>query len=316
MKKLYTACFCLFVLLSAHAQSSKRAESADMPHLSKRGSATQLVVKGKPFLVLGGELGNSSASDMAYMRPAWPKLEQLHLNTVLAPVYWEMLEPEEGKFDFRLVDSLIQNARARNLKLVLLWFGSWKNSMSSYVPVWVETNQKKYPRAQDRNKIGQEILSPFSKNNLEADAKAFRALMRHIRETDQQEQTVVMVQVENEIGMLPDARDYSPAATEAFRKPVPKELMAYLQQHKDKLQPHVKNLWASSNFQKQGTWEEVFGKSLATDELFMAWYFGQYANQVTAAGKAEYPLPMFVNAALNRPFAARHGYMESGGPAD
>ena len=169
------------------------------PHLRQQGTATQLVVDGKPFLVLGGELGNSTSSSLEYMRPVWPKLVSLNLNTVLVPVYWELLEPVEGKFDFTLVDGLIQEARRNKLRLVPLWFASWKNSMSCYAPAWVKRDQKRFPRAQDGAGRGIEILSPFSKENMETDARAFAAFMRHLREVDGRDHTVIMVQVENEI---------------------------------------------------------------------------------------------------------------------
>jgi len=308
MIRYYLLCTFLFLSQSVFAQSLPNG-----PHLRKQGTATQLIVEGKPYLILGGELGNSSASDRTYMQPIWPRLEQMHVNTVLAPVYWELMEPQEGKFDFTLVDGLIQEARTHHMKLVLLWFGTWKNSMSCYVPAWVKTDTKRFPRAQNKEGQGQEILTPFNGTNLDADVKAFTALMRHIRETDQRQQTVVMIQVENEIGMLPDARDHSPAATTAFRQPVPQALMQYLQTHKTELAPAVAEAWKKTDNRASGNWEEVFGKSLATDELFIAWYFAQYANAVTEAGKKVYPLPMFVNAALNRP-KARPGEYPSGGP--
>ncbi|WP_234734219.1 GH35 family beta-galactosidase [Tellurirhabdus bombi] len=284
-----------------------------IPHLKKQGDATQLIVQGSPFLMLGGELGNSSASDLGYMKPIWPRLAQMHVNTVLAPIYWELMEPQEGNFDFTLVDGLIKEAREHRMKVVFLWFGSWKNSMSCYVPAWVKTNTQRFPRAQNRKGQGQEILTPFNKENLEADKKAFVALMRHIRETDERQQTVIMIQVENEIGMLPDARDHSPAANAAFRQSVPKGLMQYLQTHKNELAPAVRDAWKSTGFKPSGTWEEVFGKSLATDELFIAWFFAQYTNEITEAGKQIYALPMFVNAALNRP-NVKPGDYPSGGP--
>lgn len=304
MRSCFLSCL-LFISLCLPAQTS-------LPHLQRRGNAVQLIVNEKPFIVLGGELGNSSASDMRYMQPIWPRLAAMHLNTVLAPVYWELLEPQEGVFDFALVDSLITAARWHRLKLVLLWFGSWKNSMSCYAPAWVKKDTRRFPRAQDKQGRGQEILTPFSQNNLDADSKAFSALMRHIRQTDSREQTVIMMQVENEIGMLPDARDYCPAANEAFQRPVPYALMSYLQQHKASLAPELSKAWQSSGFKTNGDWEEVFGKSLATDELFMAWHFAQYASSVAETGKKMHPLPMFVNAALNRPGVTPGDYPSAG----
>ncbi|HEV8133534.1 MAG TPA: DUF5597 domain-containing protein [Pyrinomonadaceae bacterium] len=282
-------------------QSMIFAQQTRAPYLRKQGTATQLIVDEKPFLVLAGELGNSSSSNAEYMRSIWPKLAAMNLNTVLIPVYWELLEPTEGKFDFSLIDGLVQDARKYNLRLVPLWFASWKNSMSSYAPSWVKTNQKRFPRSQERTGNGMEILSPFSRENVETDARAFAAFMRHLRETDGNDHTVIMIQVENEIGMIPDSRDRSAIANELFAQSVPSELINYLQQHKEGLVPEFRAVWQGNGFKTRGTWEEIFGKGPGTDELFMAWYFARYANRVADAGKAEYSLPMFVNAALIRP---------------
>jgi beta-galactosidase GanA len=303
--------FLVVLLLSTH--SSVIAQQSRTPYLRKQGTATQLIVDDKPFLVLAGELGNSSSSNVEYMRPIWPKLAAMNLNTVLIPVYWELLEPTEGKFDFSLIDGLIQNARKYKLRLVPLWFASWKNSMSSYVPSWVKTNQKRFPRSQERTGNGMEILSPFSKENVETDARAFAAFTRHLRETDANDHTVIMIQVENEIGMIPDSRDRSAIANELFAQSVPAELMSYLQQHKEELVPEFRAVWQANGFKTRGSWEEIFGKGPGTDELFMAWYFARYANRVADAGKAEYSLPMFVNAALIRP-GHMPGQYPSAGP--
>ena len=289
------------------------SECARIPHLSKQGTATQLIVDDNPFLILGGELGNSSTSNLDYMKSQWPKLVKLHLNTVLAPVYWDLIEPREGSFYFTLVDGLIQDARSYNLRLVLLWFASFKNSMSCYAPIWVKTNQQRFPRAQNKEGRGMEILTLFSEENREADARAFAALMRHIHQVDGQKHTVIMVQVENEMGMIPEARDYSDAANALFNKPVPKELMDYLVQHKETLIPEFSKVWADAGSRTSGTWEEVFGEGLGTDEIFMAWHYAQYTNRIVDAGKTEYPLPMFVNAALIRP-NYKPGQYPSAGP--
>ena len=124
--------FLIATVLSATATAGQGLPaSRPLPHLQERGRTTQLVVDGSPFLVLGGELRNSSASSLGYMEPLWTKLAALHLNTLLTPVSWELIEPEEGKFDFALVDGLIQRAREHQLRLILLWFGSWKNTYSS-----------------------------------------------------------------------------------------------------------------------------------------------------------------------------------------
>ncbi len=225
-------CMCLsFAWLSGIAQPS------NIPHLKKDGEVSRLVVDGKSFLILGGELGNSTFTSVESMAPVWPKLRAMHLNTVLAPVYWELIEPNEGAFDFKLLDELIAEARKNQLKLILLWFGSWKNSMSSHAPSWIKKNDEKYPRAKDEHGVSQEILTPFSDNNLKADVNAFVALMKHLKDIDAKEQTVIMVQPENEIGMLPSARDYHPLANKQFKGPVAPELLQYMQNNKQNLVP-------------------------------------------------------------------------------
>jgi len=280
--------------------SARPQSSSTIPHLKKQGTATQLIVHNKPFLMLGGELGNSSSSDVKYMSPVWPKLRAMHLNTVLMPIYWELIEPREGKFDFALVDNLIASARKNDLKIVVLWFGSWKNSMSCYAPLWVKADQKRFPRSRTQDGRALEILTPFSDENRNADAKAFTAFMKHLRAIDEKQNTVVMVQVENEIGMIPQARDYCTEAEEAFARSVPAELGTYLQMNSDSLSDELHQAWTSTGMKAEGTWEHIFGAGLRTDEIFMAWYFARYTDFVAQAGKKEYPLPMYVNAALIR----------------
>jgi beta-galactosidase GanA len=271
------------------------------PRLFYKNGYAELSVDDRPILLRAGELGNSSASSMAYMKPIWPRLSKMHLNTLLVPVYWELLEPREGEFDFSLVDSLITDARRYKLKLVFLWFGTWKNSMSCYAPAWIKTDQQRFPRAAGATGQSEEIITPFSENALAADKKAFTSLMRHIKLVDERQHTVLMIQVENEIGMLPSARDHSRAADEAFQTPVPPKLIAYIDAHRNTLAPQISQLRESTGNKTSGTWEEVFGKSLATDEVFMAWYFGTYVEEIAKAGKAIYDIPMYVNAALNAP---------------
>jgi beta-galactosidase GanA len=305
MKKLTFA----LLLLASQSLFSQNP----LPYLKKQGTTTQLIVEGKPFLILGGELGNSSATTPQYMQPIWAKLKALNLNTVLVPVYWELIEAQEGKFDFSLYQNLILEARKNNLKIVFLWFGSWKNSMSSHAPAWVKLNQEKYPRVKDNTGRSQEILSSFSENVLQADLRAFENLMRFIKDFDSKDQTVIMMQVENEIGMLPSARDYQDLANVAFKKPIPSELMQYLQKNKDRLLPELYEIWRKNGFRNTGNWEEIFGKNLQTDELFMAYFYSKFTNKITEGGKKIYNLPMFVNAALPR-VGKEPGQYPSAGP--
>ncbi|MBB4840417.1 beta-galactosidase GanA [Sphingomonas kyeonggiensis] len=187
---------------------------AQTPHLE----GGRLIVDGKPFLIRGGELGNSSATDRAWLKPHWQRLKALHLNTVLAPVTWEAIEPEEGKFDFSSLDWLVEDARANDMRLVLLWFGSWKNSMSTYAPAWVKRDGKRFLRSTGKDGQPQDILSVFGKATLDSDARAFAAVMKHLKAIDGDRHTVLMVQVENEIGFLPTAREHGPLADAAFAK--------------------------------------------------------------------------------------------------
>ena len=294
-----TLVFPLALVAGGGQYSQAPTDSAsEFPHLRRQGTAAQLIVDGKPFLVLSGELGNNSGTSLEYMKSVWPKLVEAKINTVMTGVSWAQIEPEEGKFDFRIVDGMIQEARSHNLRWVPLWFASWKNSLSSYPPVWVKKDFERFPRAQTAGGKSIELLSPLSDANRDADARAFAALMRHIKEVDSQQHTVIMVQLENEVGMHGDSRDRSPAANQAFAGPAPQELMDYLQQHKDTLIPEFRRVWEAAGFKTSGTWEEVFGQSRVTDGIFMAWHYARYISRVAGAGKAECPVPMFVNAAL------------------
>ena len=314
-----------------------------IPQLRKQGTATQLVVDGEPFLALAGELGNNTATSLENMETVWPKLVAGNLNCVLAAISWAQMEPEEGKYEFALVDGIIDGARRNRLKLVFLWFGSWKNGLSSYAPYWVKRDYQRYPRIKVNDGKSIELLSTFGNATRDADARAYRALMRHIKEVDGRRHTVLMMQVENEVGVLRDTRDRSAAANQAFAGPVPKELIGYLQQHKDTLIPELREVWGEHGFKTSGTWEEVFGPGKPdsfvlpiqtqsppmskeehdsawrklrwpADEIFMAWNYARYVGKVVEEGKAEYNIPMFVNGWLQQPNHAWPGTYPSGGP--
>ncbi len=305
------------------------SQTVPLPQIRQNGAVKQFFVDDKPYIMLAGELHNSSASSVEYMRPIWDKLAALHLNTVIATVSWELVEPKEGKFDFSLVDDQINQARQRNMRLVLIWFATWKNAGSSYPPDWVRADPKRFPPmvlkvrpdggmstylAKKAEEQGTGPLSPFGKETVKADAKAFAALMSHIKEVDPQH-TVIMMQVENEIGSLGDSRDRSPMADAAWAGPVPADLMKYLTDHKDTLLPEMQEVWGKNGYKTKGSWEEVFGKNEWADEVFMAYYMGRYVNQVVKDGKAQLNLPMYVNAWLGpQPKADLPGQWPSGGP--
>jgi beta-galactosidase GanA len=295
---LSLAYFCL-ATLGLHA--------ADLPHLKVENGAGELIVNGQPFLILGGELGNSSAGTDAEANQIIPKLAVMHVNTILMPVAWEQIEPQEGSFDFTILDHWVEVARQHKMHLVLLWFGSWKNSVSSYVPAWVKADPKRFPRAESAEGKPLEILSTLSAENRHCDSRAFAALMRHVREMDSEQQTVLMVQIENEVGYLGSGRDRSPEADRLFRGRVPTELIRTLVKKRLQLSPEL-----AANVNEHGqTWSEVFGD--AADEVFMAWNYATYIESVARAGKSEYALPMYVNAQLPAP-QERAGEYPSGGP--
>lgn len=300
------------LLLLAITSQALPAQEVNLPHLEKRGVTTQLIVDGKPFLMLSGELNNSSSSSLEYMKPVWPRLAGMSLNTVLTPLSWELVEPTEGRYDFALVDGLLAQAREQHLRVVFLWLASWKNGMSSYPPAWVKQDTKRFPRAiQKGNPVG--ILSTFASATRDADSRAFAAVMQHLREVDAQDHTVLMMQVENEVGILGDTRDHSPEANRAFAAAVPSELLQYLKTHPDTLDPEFRSLWQQYGEKTSGTWPQVFGDTSRADEIFMAWHYARFVNAVAAKGKAAYNLPIYVNTWLANDDATPGDY-PSGGP--
>jgi hypothetical protein len=285
MKKTMMMAAFAFLALTTTAQSTLR----------KQGNAMQLVVDGQPMVILGGELSNSAATCVADIDSVIPHMARLGLNTVLVPAQWDLTEPVEGQFDFTLIDRTIQRARENSLKVVFLWFGAWKNSMSCYAPLWFKRDTKRFPRAMTRSGKPLEIASAFSENVFQADHRAFQRLMEHIAEVDGLQHTVIMMQIENEIGMLEDARDHSLEADRLFRGAVPKQLTDYLKKHKNELHPSMRDRFTG----KTGSWTEVFGDGLYTDEIFMAYYYALYVERLAQTARRVCNMPLYVNAAMN-----------------
>ncbi len=284
-----------------------------IPYLDRTGPAARWIVDGKPFIALSGEVHNSSSSSLAYMEPIWAKLNNLHCNTAIVPVSWELIEPIEGEFDFTLVDGLLDGARRHGLRLVLLWFGSWKNGSSTYTPNWVKTDPVRFPRMKLQNGSVTRTVTCFSEEAKQADARAFTALMAHLRQEDSLHRTVILVQVQNEVGLLGSPRDYSEAAEQAFLSEVPTKLIADLENGKDTLSPEVRQAWACAGDKTEGSWKDVFGD--CAEEVFMCWHMASYIEYVASAGIAAYPLPMYVNAWGKQHEGDTPGRYPSGGPA-
>lgn len=282
----------------ANAQTSV----STMPKIIEKNGRHALLVDGKPFLILGGQAHNSSAWP-GMLPQLWLAVEKMNANTLEVPLYWEQIEPQPGKFNFSLVDTLLTQARKHNVHLVLLWFGTWKNGSNHYMPEWMKHDATKYPNIMGRDGKPVDSPSPHSNATLEADMKAFASVMRYLKKADTRH-TVIMVQVENEPGSWGSVRDYSPTAQKLFESAVPAEL----------LKPDVLKALNVANT-TDGNWQKVFGKN--ADEYFHAWSIAHFIGQVAAAGKAEYPLPLYVNAALRDPLTnpSATSY-ESGGPTD
>ena len=250
-----------------------------MPRLEHENGRYALLVNGKPYLMLGAQVDNSSGWPER-LESLWPLAEAMHVNTLEVPIYWEQLEPADGHFDYSVVDAIVQQARAHKTHLILLWFGTWKNGKMHYVPDWVKEDTKRFLRELTREGKPIDVLSPNSPANLQADSNAFAHLMAHLHAIDGTQHTVILMQVENESGSLGSVRDFSPAAQKEFDAPVPAEILSAL--HKP-----------------AGTWKQVFGND--ADETFAAYSTASYIDKVAEAGKKEMPLPMYVNNWLKSP---------------
>ena len=290
------------VICTLHAQVPERP----IPRLVQKDGRFALFVDDAPFLILGVEDQDLGLESTWPSHPKdWAAMEYLHANTIEIPIYWDRIEKRPGQFDFSSIDRLLGEARQHNVRLILLWFATWKNGSQHYMPEWMLLDPVRYFHAVDRNGEAVDSPSPFATASLEADKRAFAAVMGHLKEADPQ-RTAIMVQVENEPGNWKSVRDFSPAAQQFFEGPVPPEILKSM---------HVQTASSSPN------WQQAFGPD--ADEYFNAWSVARYIGQVAAAGKAVYPLPMNVNAALRNPFSpgppgepGAPGAYESGGPTD
>ncbi|TYQ17378.1 UNVERIFIED_ORG: beta-galactosidase GanA [Zoogloea ramigera] len=277
------------------------AAAAPIPELVQKDGRHALMVDGAPFVMFGGQAQNSSNYPLA-LDKVWAAIRDANANTLEIPVAWEQIEPVEGKFDFSYVDTLVAQARKNKVRLVLLWFGTWKNTSASYTPEWVKFNNARFPRMVDQQGKPIYCLSPQGEETLKADKKAFVALMAHIKKIDDVQRTVIMMQVQNEVGTYGYARDYGPKAEAQFNGPVPAEVL------KRKKSPVA--------LAATGTWKEVYGDY--ADEYFHAYSVAKYIGEIAKAGRDVYNLPMYVNNSirdsLEEPVKPWNKNFASGGP--
>jgi len=289
-------CGVVGVAQTSGATAAARVKEHPVPRIAEQDGRYALMVDSAPFLMLGAQSNNSSDWP-ATLDKVWPAIEYLHANTLETPIYWEQFEPEPGRFDYSQVDLILKEAREHHAHLVLLWFGTWKNGSQHYMPEWMKLKPEIYAHVTNKNGELVDSPSPFAQAALEADKRAFTAFMKHLKEVDG-ERTVLMVQVENETGTWGAMRDYSAEADKLFAGPVPAEVLKAM---------------GKADAGATG-WRDVFGAE--ADVNFHAWAVAKYVGEIAAAGKAVYPLPLYVNAALRDPFKGAPGSYESGGPTD
>ena len=292
--------------------------ASELPFLRRTASGAQLVIGGRPRLLLGGQLHNSSASSAEHMRPVWQRLAEQGIGTVIGSASWAQVEPVEGTFDFSSVDAQIAAATEHELHLVLIWFGAFKNAASTYAPTWVRQDVDRFPRAVVRGRQEAGLHLP----GRHAQARAQRVLAgaagrrpARVRRADG---------APGDRGPRPPGghgaggeRDRHPAGQP---RPVRRRrgrlglagaigrCIDRLVQHEDELRPELAALWARQGRRTSGTWAEVLGDDWEAEEAFMAWGFASYVGALAAAGKAVMPLPMYAERlarAAARPTAGR-----------
>ena len=252
------------------------------PRIAALNGRKLLHVDGRPFLVLGLQWDCDSCFSPEVMDPLFPEAAKLGCNTAVLPLYWREIEPREGRFSFTLLDRRLELARHNGLRIVLNWFGAYKNACLNYAPDFVKSDQRRFRRV--HTAAGTPLRNsacPTCDATLAADRKAIEAVCARLKELDSQRHTVILLQMENEAGILGADRCYCPVCTLQF---------------------------------EAGGWRELEKERAA--EAFSAHRMATYLDRMTAAAKAVYPLPVCLNAWLRGEGGAPGKNYPSGGPVD
>ena len=235
-----------------------------LPYIDKKNNVPHLIVDSEPFLILGLQWACNSCFSPETMGPLFPAARELGCNTAVLPVYWQEVEPELNRYDFSLVDYRIDQARKNGLRLVLLWFASYKNAEECYAPEYIRNNIKTYRRVVKKDGSHQHAcLCPTGADALERDKKAVKKLMKHLSEKESKKNTVILFQVENEPGIMGSDRCYCDECQALFKK---------------------------------GKYDSKYDEYAA--ETFTAECVARYVDSVAEAAKKAYPLPMYANVWL------------------
>ncbi len=253
-----------------------------MPSLADLGGRRVLTVDGEPFLILSLQWDCDGCFSPDDMDPLLPHARAMGCNAVALLLYWKEIEPEEGRYDFAMLDHRIEQARANDLRIVLVWFGAYKNGCLNYAPDWVKRDHVRFRRA--RTADGRDLANfacPTCAETFEKDRAAIEQVFGRLREIDADRHTVILFQMENETGLLGTDRCRCAECERAFA---------------------------------EGRWAERHPARAA--EAFSAGCIAAWVDGLAAAAKAIYPLPVYINCWLqSRTRAAAAGrHYPSGGP--
>ncbi len=248
-----------------------------LPRIEQVGGQSRLLVDDQPYLILGVQWDCDSCFSPEEMNPLFPQAARMGANTAVLPTYWREIEPFPGQYDFRIVNERIANTRASGMRAILLWFATWKNACPFYAPDDIRHDSQTYRRALDRNGQPTVSLCPTAEVTWKRDRDALIALMTYLRDHDD-EHTIIMIQIENESGLLGTDRCYCPECNARF---------------------------------EAERWKETWNENAA--EAFSAACLARYIDRLAGEAKAIYNLPTYTNVWLAAPVGSTPGSYPSGG---